>query len=239
MSTTAVRSAQEYEDAYRAYYVEASDEVRAVRVGEKETSEQAAIVARHADLFTREQLDALREAEADATDPGEAERLYRLGRECEEGIVDAELAARDDELANALLAARLTFDGEEMPLRTAEAQLAVLPDYAKREELGELARALDSSFNDRRRDLLATRDGLQAELAGERDTVARSEARKQISLRDLESVLRQTSDDVSVEYDRLRDRWFERLLGPERAEVPGSAHVRWLRRLSPLEATYP
>ena len=239
MSATAVRSAQEFEDAYRAYYAEASDEERAVRVGEKETSDQAAIVARHADLFTREQLDALRAAEADATEVDEVERLYRLRRSCEEGIVDAELAEREDELANALLAARLTFEGEEMPLRTAEAQLAVLPEYAKREELGELARAVDSSFNDGRRELLAARDGLQAELSGERDTVARNEAQKQISLRELESALRRASDDVAAAYDRLRERWFERLLGPERAEVPLSAHVRWLRRLSPLEATYP
>ncbi|HET7353479.1 MAG TPA: hypothetical protein VFJ11_05450 [Gaiellaceae bacterium] len=239
MSATAVRSAQEFEDAYRAYYAEASDEERAVRVGEKETSDQAAIVARHADLFTREQLDALRAAEADATGVDEVERLYRLRRSCEEGIVDAELAEREDELANALLAARLTFEGEEMPLRTAEAQLAVLPEYAKREELGELARAVDSSFNDGRRELLAARDGLQAELSGERDTVARNEVQKQISLRELESALRRASDDVAAAYDRLRERWFERLLGPERAEVPLSSHVRWLRRLSPLESTYP
>ena len=140
MSTTAVRNTQEYEDAYRAYYVEASEEYRAVRVGEKETSEQAAIVARHADLFTRGQLDALGGAEKAATETDERERLYRLRRTCEEGIVDAELAEREDELENAILAARLSFDGEEMPLRTAEAQLAVLPEYAKREELGEAAR---------------------------------------------------------------------------------------------------
>jgi hypothetical protein len=239
MSTTAVRNTQEYEDAYRAYFVEASEEYRAVRVGEKETSEQAAIVARHADLFTREQLDALGEAETAATETVERERLYRLRRTCEEGIVDAELAEREDELENAILAARLSFDGEEMPLRTAEAQLAVLPEYAKREELGEAARALDASFNDTRRDLLAARDDLQAGLSGEGDTVARNEATKQISLRELETVLRQAADDVSEEYERLRDRWFERLLGPDRAEVPASAHVRWLRRLSPLEATYP
>jgi hypothetical protein len=239
MSTTAVRSAQEYEDAYRAYYAEASEEYRAVRVGEKETSEQAVIVARHADLFTREQFEALRAAEADATETDEVERLFRLRRACEEGIVDAELAAREDELANALLAARLTFDGEEMPLRSAEAQLAILSEYAKREELGELTRVLDASFNDPRRDLLAARDDLQTELSGERDTVARNEEQKQVSLHELESVLRDAADSVGAEYDRLRGRWLDRLLGLERADVPESAHARWLRRLSPLEATYP
>jgi len=239
MSATAVRSAQEYEDAYRGYYAEAAEEFRAVRVGEKETSEQATIVARHADLFTREQLEALRAAEADAADPDERERLYRLRRTCEAGIVDAELAAREDALANALLAARLTFDGEEMPLRTAEAQLAVLPEYARREQLGELVRELDASFNEQRRELLAARDELDAGLSGEPDAVARNEAEKQISLRELEGVLRRAAEEVSEAYERLCGRWFERLLGPERAELPTSDHVRWLRRLSPLESTYP
>jgi len=154
MSTAAVRSPHGYEDAYEAYYAEASEEVRAVRVGEKETSDQAAIVARHADLFTQEQLDALRQAEAVAPEGDERERIYRLRRTCEAGVVDAELAAREDELENSLLAARLTFDGEEMPLRAAEAKLSVLPDYAKREELGALALELSASFNDGRRELL-------------------------------------------------------------------------------------
>ena len=239
MSTTAVRSPEEYENAYEAYYAEAAEELRAVRVGEKETSEQAAIVARHADLFTEDQLGVLCAAEADASAVDERERVYRLRRTCEAGIVDAQLAAREDELENALLAARLTFDGDELPLRTAEAQLAVIPDYAKRNELGELTRALDSGFNERRRDLLVARDELEGVLAGEPDAVARNETEKQISLRELEHVLRQAADDAAAEYGRLRERWFERLLGPERDEVPGSAHVRWLRRLSPLESTYP
>jgi len=239
MSATAVRSPHGYEDAYRAYYAEAAEEVRGVRVGEKETSEQAAIVARHADLFTQEQLAALRQAEVDVVDDDERERLYRLRRACEGGIVDAELATREDELENALLAARLRLDGDEMPLRAAEAQLAVLPDYAKREELGELARTLDASFNERRRDLLVARDELEGSLSGERDAIARNEADKQISLRELESVLRRAADAAAEEYGRLRGRWFERLLGPARTDLPSSAHVRWLRRLSPLESTYP
>jgi hypothetical protein len=239
MSATVVRSPQEYEDAHEAYYAEAAEELRAVRVGEKETSEQAAIVARHADLFTQEQLDALRTAEETASDADERERLYRLRKACEEGLVDAELAAREDELENALLAARLTFDGDELPLRTAEARLAVLPDYAKREELGELARTLDSTFNESRRELLVARAELEGGLSGRPDAVARNEEEKQISLRELESVLRRASNDAAEEYGRLREHWFERLLGPERSGLPASSHARWLRRLSPLEATYP
>jgi hypothetical protein len=238
MSTTAVRTPQEYEDAYEAYYAEAAEEVRAVRVGEKDTSEQAAIVARHADLFTPEQLEALRAAEA-AADGEELERLYRLRKSCESGIAEADLAAREDELENAILAARLTFDGEELPLRAAQARLAVLPEYAKRDELGELVRKVDGGFNGQRRELLVARNDLDGGLSGERDAVARNEAQKQISLRELEDVLRRAADAVADEYARLRGHWFERLLGPERADVPASAHVAWLRRLSPLESTYP
>jgi hypothetical protein len=239
VSTTAVRRPEEYEDAYEDYYAEAAEEVRAVRVGEKETSEQAAIVARHADLFTREQLDALRVAEAAENSGADArERLYRLRRCCEAGIVDAELAEAEDELENAVLAARLSFAGDELPLRSAEALLAVLPDYAARDELGELVRTLDASFNTKRSGLLSAREDLEAELSGERSAVARNEAEKQISLRELERALRQAADETAGDYSKLREHWFERLLGSERAEVPASAHVRWLRRLSPLESTY-
>ncbi len=108
-----------------------------MRVGEKEISERAAIVARYADLFNREQLDALRSAEEEA-EGDEHERIYRLRMECEAGVADQELSERKDELENAILAARVTFQGEEIPLRTAQAKLAVLPDYADRDELGEL-----------------------------------------------------------------------------------------------------
>src|SRR5688572_22383252 len=125
MSTTAVRSPAEFEEHLQRYLYERSEEGRAVRVGEKEVSEQAAIVARYADLFTREQLDALREAE-DEADAEERERLYRLRKTCEGGLVTAELAEREDALENAILAARLVFRDDEMPLRTAQARLAVM-----------------------------------------------------------------------------------------------------------------
>src|SRR5437870_8581844 len=102
MSATAVRSPTEYESQLQRYLFERSEEGRAVRVGEKEVSEQAAIVARYADLFSRDQLELLRGAETDAGGD-EGERLYRLRKTCEAGIVAAELAEREDELENAIL----------------------------------------------------------------------------------------------------------------------------------------
>jgi hypothetical protein len=237
MSTTAVRSAAEFEEQLQRYLFERSEEGRAVRVGEKEVSEQAAIVARYADLFSRDQLHALREEEQSA-DGEQKEWLYRLRKTCESGLVAAELAERDDELENALLSARVTFKGEELPLRSALAQLAVLPDYKDRDELGELQRKRSAEFNEQRLELLRAYEELEADLSEEPDAVARNEEEKQISLRELESVLVAASDQIEARFIELRDIWFERLLGPEREQQPSSAHMGYVRRLSPLDATY-
>ncbi|HVS86275.1 MAG TPA: hypothetical protein VHD91_11640 [Gaiellaceae bacterium] len=237
MSTTEVRSAAEYESRLRDYWREAAEEGRAVRVGEKTTSEQAAIIARYADLFSRGQLDSLRgEHEAAAGD--DRERLYRLAKTCEEGLVELELAERDDALTNAILATTVTYRGEEMPLRNAEARLAVEPGYRDRNELGELEREASARLNPERVELLRAREDLQADISGEPDPVARSEEEKQLSLHELEAALRAGVAATTESYARLGAVWFERLLGPDRDDVPPSVHLRWIRRLSPLEATY-
>jgi len=237
MSTTALRDAAEYESRLQQYYFERAEEARAVRVGEKEVSEQAAIVARYRDLFTRPQIEALREAEeADGGD--ERERLYRLRTTCEAGVIAGELAEQEDALENAILGARLTFRDEELPLRAAQARLAVLDAYADREELGELERAASARFNPDRRALLEAREQLEAEITGEVDPVARSEAEKAISLGDLERVLVAASDASTEAYGRTRETWFGKLLGSDRDPMPSNAHVHYLRRLSPLESTY-
>jgi hypothetical protein len=237
MSATAVRSPTDYESQLQRYLFERSEEGRAVRVGEKEVSEQAAIVARYADLFSRDQLDALRSAEEDA-DGEERERLYRLRKTCEAGLLVAELAERDDALENAILAARLTFDGEELPLRSAQARLAVLPNYRVREELGDLQADVSATFNDARLELLRATEELEADLSGEPDPIARNEDEKGISLRELEAALVDATEQTEQSFRRLRDRWFERLLGPEREERPASHHTGYLRRLTPLDSTY-
>ena len=238
MSVTVVRTPAEYESQLRRYLYDRSEEGRAVRVGEKEVSERAEIVARYRDLFSREQLDALRAAEQEAADDNDRERLYRLRKTCEAGVVSAELAEREDALENAILAARVEFKGEELPIRSAQAKLAVLPDYGEREELGEAAGDRLAEFNAERLEVLRAAEELEAEISGEPDPVARNEEEKGISLRELEAVLAQASERSTGAYVLLRDRWFERLLGPERAKVPSSYHVAYLRRLSPLESTY-
>jgi hypothetical protein len=238
MSVTVVRTPAEYESQLRRYLYDRSEEGRAVRVGEKEVSERAEIVARYRDLFSREQLDALRAAEQEAADDNDRERLYRLRKTCEAGVVSAELAEREDALENAILAARVEFKGEELPIRSAQAKLAVLPDYGEREELGEAAGDRSAEFNAERLEVLRAAEELEAEISGEPDPVARNEEEKGISLRELEAVLAQASERSTGAYVLLRERWFERLLGPERAKVPSSYHVAYLRRLSPLESTY-
>ena len=238
MSVTAVRTPAEYESQLRRYLYDRSEEGRAVRVGEKEVSERAEIVARYRDLFSREQLDALHAAEQEASDNDDRERLYRLRKTCEAGVVSAELAEREDALENAILAARVEFKGEELPIRSAQAKLAVLPDYGEREELGETTGERSAEFNAERLEVLRAAEELEAEISGQPDAVARNEEEKGISLRELEAVLAQASERSTSAYVLLRDRWFERLLGPERDQVPSSYHVAYLRRLSPLESTY-
>src|ERR1700759_5374535 len=108
MSSPTILSPTEFQSRLEQYLYERSEEWRAVRVGEKETSEQAEIVRRYADLFTREQMDAIHQAES-ASSGDERELLYRLRKTCESGLISAQLAEREDELENRLLAARVTF----------------------------------------------------------------------------------------------------------------------------------
>jgi hypothetical protein len=232
-----VLDASGFEEILSRYVFERSEEARAVRVGEKETSEQAAIVARYADLFTREQHEALRDEEERSR--GEPrERLVRLREACASGVVTAELAEAVDELENAILAYRLEFDGEQMPLRTAQARLAVLDAYSDRERLGELAGDGSASFNDRRLELLYRGEALEVELSGEVDPVARSARLKGIDLHALARALAEASRRQDASWEILRGRWLDRLLGADRKREPTSFHVAYLRRLSPLADLY-
>jgi hypothetical protein len=237
VSSTSTFNSTEFQSRLERYLFERSEEWRAVRVGEKEVSEQAEIVRRYADLFSRAQIESLQDAEEGATGD-DRELLYRLRKSCESGLISAELAEREDELENRVLAARVTFQGEEMPLRNAQAQLAVLTAYADREELGAIQAAASAQFNDDRLELLRSGEELAAEYSGIADPIERNEEEKDISLHDLSRALEGASVQATGAYDTLRERWFAKLLGDERDPVPSSYHTAWMRRLSPLESTY-
>jgi hypothetical protein len=226
-----------FEERLARYIYERSEEARAVRVGEKETSEQAAIAARYAGLFMRGQHEELRRAEEAAAED-ERERLFRLREACAGGIVVGELAEESDRLENALLAERVDFRGDSLPLRAAQAQLAVLDDYRAREELGDLAGDASAGFNDERYELLGRAEQLDAELSGEDDPVRRSAKRKGIDLHELAEELTEASAAQEEAWEPLRARWIERVLGPKSDPEPASYHVAYLRRMSPLADLY-
>ncbi|HET8742396.1 MAG TPA: hypothetical protein VFM41_07215 [Gaiella sp.] len=228
---------EEFEHRLEQYGIERSEEARAVRVGEKETSEQAAIVARYQDLFTRDQLDALRAAESETTG-AEQESVARLRLACQDGLVTKELADREDALENALLALRVPWDGDELPLRTAQARLATEQDYRRRDALGAAVLAASASLNDDRRTLLAARHELESTVTGIDDPVARNEAEKNVLLRPIADAVDTARVESTEAFTPARERWLDRLLGADRDETPTSAHMAWIRRLSPLEATY-
>ena len=235
--TEQVYAVDAFERRLDAFLQDRSEEARAVRVGEKETSEQAAIVARYADLFTRDQLEALLEAEDGATET-ERESVTRLRLTCQEGIVTRELAEREDELENALLGARVPWDGDELPLRSAQARLAVEADYARRDALGRATLDVSTGFNDERRALLGDRNELENDVTGIADPVARSEDEKGVRLRPILDAVDTARVESTAAFVAARDEWFGRLLGPDREDTPSNAHAAWIRRLSPLEATY-
>ena len=235
--TEQVYAVDAFERRLDAFLQERSEEARAVRVGEKETSEQAAIVARYADLFTREQLQALQEVESGAP-ADDRESVARLRLTCQEGIVTRELAEREDELENALLGSRVPWDGEELPLRSAQARLAVEPDYGRRDALGRATLAVSAGFNDERRALLRDRNELETDVTGVADPVARNEDEKGVRLRPILDAVDTARVESTPAFVPARDHWFGRLLGDEREETPSNAHSAWIRRLSPLESTY-
>ncbi|HEY7198132.1 MAG TPA: hypothetical protein VH306_13180 [Gaiellaceae bacterium] len=226
-----------FEERLARFLYERSEEARAVRVGEKDTSEQAAIVARYEDLFTRDQYAALREAE-DAAEGDERERLFRLREACGGGVIVRELAEEADRLENDVLACRVSFQGEELPLRSAQAKLAILDGYDERDELGALTGDASAGFNDRRLDLTRKAEALEADLTGDPDPVARSEQTKGIDLRELSEALQSAARQQDESFAVLRERWVDRILGADREDEPGSHHIAYIRRMSPLAGTY-
>lgn len=227
----------EFESRLSDYVFERSEEGRVVRVGEKETSEQAAIVARYADLFTRATLEEIARG-VEAAPDSERERLERLEDACLNGLLAIELAEASDALENAILGTEVSFKEETMPLRSAQAQLAVRESYAERDELGTIIAAASAEHNGERLSLIEHAESLEAELTDQPSAIQRSADLKQIDLYVARDAVGAASDAVTDAYAARCERHLDALLGEQRELAPSSAHVSYIRRLSPLADTY-
>jgi hypothetical protein len=233
-----VREATGFEARLRDFEYVLTEEGRALWAGDKEVSEFGAIMERYADLFSREQLQSLRTAEDGAAEPEARERLYRLRKACEGGVISAQLASRGDALANQELAAEVEFRRQIMPLRDAQARVALVDAYDEREELARATSAVNVSFNDQRLELMRAAEELTSVLTGQRDPLARTEAEKGISLGDLASAVSAAADATRGRYDGLWSRWLDVLLGKDRADHPEQYHSGYMARLAPLERVF-
>ena len=157
------------------------------------------------------------------------------------GSSSAALVEREDELENRLLAARVTFRGEEMPLRTAQAQLAVLAAYARprgaRRDPGRGERRVQP------RPARADRGGRGARRRALRHRRRRSSAtrrRRGSRCASCRASLkaRATPPTPSARGRAPRATGSSGCSGPSATEVPSSYHTSYMRRLSPLESTY-
>jgi hypothetical protein len=166
------------------------------------------------------------------------ERLYRLQKTCESGLIVTRIAPLQDALQNAELAAQVEYRGQTIPLRTASARVSTLAEYEEREELGTLAMDASAELNGRRHELKRARETLRAELSGESDPIRRSEEEKGISLHELARALADASSLLTAAYDDVRQRWLDRLLGSDRAPEPSSYHAPYVYRLTALAGVY-
>ena len=209
-----------------------------MRVGEKEISEQAAIVARHADLFTRPQLEALARGRGRAATERARARRRGCASRARTGIVVRELAEREDALENALLAARVPWQGEELPLRTAQARLADEPRVrgprrARRSRARRLRRRSTTSAarcspraNELAADVTGHRRPGRAQRGREGDSAPRRSSTPSTRAR-VETHRRRSRPHASAGSTACS--------GPSARRRPSFAHVAWMRRLSPLE----
>ena len=210
-----------------------------MRVGEKEVSERAAIVAAYADLFSREQLDALRSAEQQAEGDEARASLPPAqgvrGRGCRPGALGApgRSSRTRSSPSGSRSRARRSRSGRHRPgsrscRRTRD-----------REELGDVNGDASAGFNEGRRELMGAENELAAELSGTVDPIERNEEEKGISIRALA--------EQPASGKRRERRWRTASSGtagssacsaPSAKPIPASYHMAYMRRLSPLEETY-
>ena len=155
------------------------------------------------------------------------------------GVIVRELAEESDRLENAILAERVEFRGESLPLRSAQAQLAVLDDYAARDELGELAADASARFNcDALRADAEGRGTRRRALRGADPVAPQRGAQEHRPPRPLRRAPSRGAPAGRVRGSRCARSGSTESSARERDAEPASYHVAYLRRMSPFADLY-
>ena len=194
---TAYRSeAEEFLTAIdREYYLHYS--------GQQDEFEIEAIYDRHADLFSRESVDGLREA-------GAAPALVEFATQ---GHIGRETKSQAAELARCEAALELEWDGEPLPFRSAAVVQANEQDPERRAQLEAARNELtEVELNPRLRDLLERTHGLVAELGWD-SYAAMCQELSGIDLRALEAETTAFLEETEDRYEGIVEPQLRRQIG--------------------------
>jgi hypothetical protein len=229
--------------AYRldaeAFVAELGEEYHAHYAGLKESFDVGSIYARHARLFARESVLALREQAAAATPGSDAARRLRLlldfAVEGHMGLASAEL---EETLAQREAGLRISLDGEAIPFRASAVVQANEPDRARRAAL-EAARleAIEQALNPLHREALERSQALAVEL-GWPSYRALCEELKSFELDALAHSTAAFTAATEASFDAIVGPVVERTVGVELTEL-ARADLPWLFRFAEADAAFP
>ncbi len=228
-----------FEQRLEAFLRIGSEEARAVRVGEKETSEQAAIVAAlRGPLHPRA---ARRAADAEAAATGDDREVGRAAPpDVPGGDRHARARGAGGRARERAPRARVS-RGTERSCRFARPRRASRssPTTAAATRSGERCSTVSSGLQRRAPRAPRGRNELETDVTGDRRPRRAQRGREGRSASaDPRRRRHAHGSRAPPAFMPARDHWLDRLLGPEREETPANAHVAWIRRLSPLESTY-
>lgn len=235
--TQTVLSPDDFATAMERHFIEGADDWRKVIVGLQDESRFAEIYARHAHLYTHDQLDALAAARDAATSDVDRDRMNRLWFEAADAVASADVVQAAQDLTNARLAWRAEFDGEERSINALGALIAAEPDYDRREAIYELICRADEEFAERDVELAARSQELRANVFALDGEVAIANARMGIDVREFSASIQQVADRTADAYASQARELYPLLLGRD-VERPSRAHAAYMRSLHGWDHVY-
>ncbi len=230
--------------AYRldaeAFTAELGEEYHAHYAGLKESFDVESIYARHASLFSRESVAALRtRVDAAAAGSDDARRLRMLLDFAVEGCIGLATADVEERLAQCEAGMRISVDGESIGFRAASVVQANEPDRTRRAAI-EAARleATEQSLNPLYREMLDRTRALTSEL-GWPSYRALCEELKGFDLDALARATRAFTAATEEPYASVVEPVVQRTVGVGGLDELARADLPWLFRFAEADPAFP